>query len=297
MTKTDRGTAPGRARLAEYTTFRIGGDCPELHRCPDAESLLRCVHGLRERGVRGYRVVGQGSNLLVADAGVSHPVLRFYDEKVRFEREGDFVRVEGSTPLDAFAAVALEHGWGDLSFCSGIPGTVGGAIAGNAGAFGRQIGDLVRRVRLLGLEGETYRADGERLHFEYRDSRLRRSGEIVLEAELYLPEQDPEEPRRERERILQYRRERHPDWRTTACAGSVFRNIEPGSAVRRRQSAGWFLEQAGMKGAHSGRLEFRRVLFRSPRGRRPHADAPDGEGGTRPVRHRTAARNQAHGSV
>ena len=165
------------------------------------------------------------------------------------------MRVVGNALIDDLVSATITRGLGDISFCSGIPGTVGGAIAGNAGAFGHQIGDVIESVRLMELDGTQRTVPGDELGFEYRSSVLKSSGAVVLEALLKLAPEDIQTMEKERERILELRRTKHPDWKTLPCAGSVFRNIEPTSAAERRQAAGWFLEEAGVKtfrvgGAH-----------------------------------------------
>jgi len=236
-----------RARMSDYTTFRLGGECPVLVDCPTADALTKLVRMLAEKGLP-FMIIGQGSNLLVADEGIDWVVLRFCSKKpdIRFRRNQ--VEVSGNTLLDDLARMTGECGLGDISFCSGIPGTIGGAIAGNAGAFGRQISDVLETVRLLDPRSAVVReiAAGE-LDFSYRSSRLKQSGEIVLSAVLHLKPVASQDMKKERERILQLRREKHPDWRKIPCAGSVFRNIEPTSKAKRRQAAGWFLEKAGAK--------------------------------------------------
>ncbi|MEN7972750.1 MAG: UDP-N-acetylmuramate dehydrogenase [Verrucomicrobiota bacterium] len=243
------------ARLSDYTTFKLGGACPALIECPDAQSLAETARQLHDRSVE-FLVVGQGSNLLVADEGIDSVVLRYCSEDapdVRFD--GDRVHVSGNTLVDDLVRLTLERGVGDLSFCSGIPGTVGGAIVGNAGAFGRQIGDMVEFVQLLDGSGRQRKVATDELGFEYRSSILKQSGGVVLSAILRMQSEDIETMQKERDRIMELRRTKHPDWRAMPCAGSVFRNIEPTSAAGRRQAAGWFLEEAGAKdfrvgGAH-----------------------------------------------
>ncbi len=251
---TQVSVVPG-ARLSDYTTFQLGGSCPMLIECPDGDALVQTAALLADEGI-DFMVMGQGSNLLVSDSGVDFVVLRYCAEDqpdLRFE--GDSVRVSGNTLLDDLARLTLERGVGDLSYCSGIPGTVGGAIAGNAGAFGRQIGDGVESVQLLDASGTRHEVPGAELGFEYRSSILKQTGGVVLSALLRLQSGDIPTMTAERERILELRRSKHPDWRVMPCAGSVFRNIEPTSAADRRQAAGWFLEEAGAKdfcvgGAH-----------------------------------------------
>jgi len=243
------------AQLCNYTTFQLGGSCPALIDCPDAETLAEAVSLLYAASVK-FLVIGQGSNLLVSDAGMDRVVLRYCAEdtpNVRFE--GCRVRVSGNTLLDDLAQLAMGHGVGDISYCSGIPGTVGGAIAGNAGAFGKQIGDVVESVELLDATGLQREVAGDELGFEYRSSILKQTGDVVLSAVLKLKPEDIKTMEVERERIMELRRSKHPDWRSMPCAGSVFRNIEPTSAAERRQAAGWFLEEAGARdfqvgGAH-----------------------------------------------
>jgi UDP-N-acetylmuramate dehydrogenase len=240
------------AKLRDYTTFKLGGACPALIACPDAESLAETVALLHAESV-GFLVIGQGSNLLVADAGINSVVLRYCAEGAPdVEFDGFRVRVSGNTLLDDLARLAIERGVGDLSYCSGIPGSVGGAIAGNAGAFGRQIGDVVESVQLLDADGRRREVPGSELGFEYRLSSLKQTGGVVLGAVLKLKPENVQTMEKERERIMELRRTKHPDWRTMPCAGSVFRNVEPTSAAERRQAAGWFLEEAGVKNFRVG---------------------------------------------
>lgn len=243
------------APMRNYTTFKLGGRCPALIDCPNADTLVKTASLLTEAGVE-FMVIGQGSNLLVSDEGITSVILRYCaEDQPSVSFDGSRITVAGNTLLDDLARLTIERGLGDVSFCSGIPGTVGGAIAGNAGAFGQQIGDVVESVRLMEHDGSTRQASAEELEFEYRSSALKHSGAVVLDAVLKLKPSDREIMQQERERILELRRSKHPDWKTTPCAGSVFRNIEPTSAAERRQAAGWFLEQAGAKdfrvgGAH-----------------------------------------------
>ncbi len=243
------------AALRNYTTFQLGGPCPALLDCPDADALVASAILLKKGGVN-FIVIGQGSNLLVSDAGIDAVVLRYCSEtNPSIDFDGCRVRVSGNTLLDDLARLTIERGVGDLSYCSGIPGTVGGAIAGNAGAFGQQIGDRLGSVRLMELDGRVHEVSAEELQFKYRSSILKETGAVVLDAVLNLKPVDCETMKKEQGRIMALRRSKHPDWKTMPCAGSVFRNVEPTSAADRRQAAGWFLEAAGAKdfrvgGAH-----------------------------------------------
>ena len=237
--------------LSECTTFRLGGPCPLFIDAPSADQLPALIQLLNKKR-RPFLVTGQGSNLVISDDGLDCAVIRFCSETPKIEATGNRVTVSGDTLLDDLALFTIEKEVGDLSFCSGIPGTVGGGIAGNAGAFGRQMGDHLVSAEILGLEGSVRTATPDELSFSYRHSSLKETGEIVLSATFDLPKAEISLLRIERDRTLQFRKDSHPDWHETPCAGSVFRNVEPTSAVERRKSAGYFLEEAGAKAMQVG---------------------------------------------
>ncbi len=237
--------------LSDCTTFRLGGPCPLFIDGPAANQLPKLIQTLNENEMP-FLVIGQGSNLVISDDGLDCAVIRFCSETLKIEADENCVTVSGDTLLDDLVCFTIEEEIGDLSFCSGIPGTVGGGIAGNAGAFGRQIGDHLVSAEILGLDGAVRTVTPGELDFSYRHSNLKETGEIVLSATFELPKAGKKEMQAERERIMQFRKDSHPDWHTTPCAGSVFRNIEPTSAVERRKSAGYFLEEAGAKAMQVG---------------------------------------------
>ncbi len=230
--------------LREYTTFRLGGPCPLLIEGATAGQLPDIIKLLNKAG-QPFLVIGQGANLIISDKGIRQAVIRFCFDKPVIKSKGSRVTVSGDTLLDDLAVFTIENETGDLSYCSGIPGTVGGGIAGNAGAFGRQMGDHLVSVELLGLDGKVRTVLHNELEFAYRHSKLKGTGEIVLEATFELPVAKKEVMRIERDRIMQFRKDHHPDWHKEPCAGSIFRNIEPTSAVERRKAAGFFLQEAG----------------------------------------------------
>jgi UDP-N-acetylmuramate dehydrogenase len=232
--------------LSPYTTFRIGGHCRRIVECRKPDELVRVMDRIIAAN-DPYLLIGGGSNLLVSDSGIDAVVVRYLSESPEMFRDGHEVVVSGSTLLDDLVALSVEQGLDGLVACSGIPGTVGGAIAGNAGAFGEQIADRLVSVALLDCGGRRRDADPADLGFAYRRSNLQVSGEIVVEARLRLEPAERERLALRRREILALRASRHPDWRTTPTAGSFFKNIEPTSKAERRQAAGWFLEQAGAK--------------------------------------------------
>ena len=232
------------ALLRDYTTFRLGGPCPILIEAATAGQLPAVIQMLNKAG-QPFLVIGQGANLIISDKGIDRVVIRFCSEKPDIKASGTRVTVSGDTLLDDLAVYTIETETGDLSYCSGIPGTVGGGITGNAGAFGRQMGDHLISMELLGPDGKVRTALHSELEFSYRHSKLKETGEIILSATFELPKTAKSVMQAERDRIMQFRKDHHPDWHQTPCAGSVFRNIEPTSAVERRKAAGFFLQESG----------------------------------------------------
>ena len=244
----------GNKPLSECTTFQLGGPCPLFIDSPTADQLPKLIQKLNEKKTP-FLVIGQGSNLVISDDCLDCAVIRFCSKTPKIEANGNRVTVSGDTLLDDLAVFTIENEIGDLTFCSGIPGTVGGGIAGNAGAFGRQMGDHLISAEILELNGNVRTVGPAELNFSYRHSNLKETGEIVLSATFKLPKVGKPELLAERERIVTFRKDSHPDWHTTPCAGSIFRNIEQTSDAERRQAAGYFLEEAGAKtmqvgGAH-----------------------------------------------
>lgn len=232
--------------LCDYTSFQLGGPCALLIDAPSADELPALVRILNEKEMP-FLIIGQGSNLVISDAGLDYAVIRFCSDTPTIQVDGSLVTVSGDTLMDDFSRHTVEDVIGDLSCCTGIPGTVGGGIAGNAGAFGRQIGDHLVSAEILDLDGGIRTVSRNKLHFAYRHSILKETGEIVISATFELPQEAPNIMQTERERILRFRKDHHPDWHTIPCAGSVFRNVEATSAAERRQAAGWFLEESGAR--------------------------------------------------
>ncbi|HRT04347.1 MAG TPA: UDP-N-acetylmuramate dehydrogenase [Kiritimatiellia bacterium] len=239
-------------RLSHFTTFRLGGPCRELATVADAAAAADVLRAWNAAG-RPWRVMGGGSNLLVADAGIPECVLRYSADKpdCRLAADGT-IETSAATPLDALAEFAAETGRGGVGFASGIPGTVGGGLCGNAGAFGRQLGDVLDRVEILTRAGELRQLPRSALEFAYRASSLPQMGAVVVRAWFRTEADDRAELRAEREKILALRREKHPDWRTEPTAGSFFKNLPPAGPGEPRRAAGKYLEQAGAKDLRAG---------------------------------------------
>lgn len=243
--------AVGGPRLASFTTFKLGGPCRGLVTCANRRELVQALRDLNEVG-EAFTLIGGGSNLLVSDRGLDQVVVRYCSEKPLLAREGNNLVVQGSTSLDDLVQFAVQEGLEGLVACSGIPGTVGGAIAGNAGAFGEQIGDHLVSATLVDRAGNEWDVIRDDLAFDYRSSKLQRTEAFLTTARFRLKPGQRERLRAQRQELLQLRASKHPDWKRTPTAGSFFKNIEPTSKAERRQAAGWFLEQAGAKALRVG---------------------------------------------
>lgn len=237
--------------LTDFTTFRLGGPCRELVTVGEAAAAAEIIRGWNAAGIP-WRTMGGGSNLLVADAGIPEAVLRISSAVPDCRREGDAICVSAGTALDALARFAAEEGVAGLGFASGIPGTVGGGICGNAGAFGAALGDVLGRVEILTLAGEKKTVGKAEIDFGYRRSSLQNTGAVVVRAWFRAAAGDRSRLAAERAEILAIRREKHPDWRVLPTAGSFFKNLPPATAGGPRRAAGQLLEQAGAKQMRAG---------------------------------------------
>jgi UDP-N-acetylmuramate dehydrogenase len=240
------------APLSDFTTFQLGGKCRALLQCSSEEALLGVMREIQKRRER-HVVLGGGSNAIFLDKGIEATIVRYYDENTEIKQYGNYLVVPASCPLDKLALFAAENGLSGLEFANGIPGTLGGAIAGNAGAFGRSISDVINSVRIFTQQCTVREVTTDQMKFGYRKSRLRSKREVALSAFLALQEGNRDELLAERERILKLRREKHPDWHQTPCAGSIFKNIEdPNSTDEKKVAAGYLLDQVGAKDMKEG---------------------------------------------
>ena len=239
------------ALLSAYTTFQLGGACRCLVECATPDELIQTVQKLKKENT-SFLLIGGGSNLVVSDHGLDTTVIRFLSSTPLIERKGNEITVWASTILDDLAIFCVDEALEGLNFTTGIPGTVGGAVTGNAGAWGKQIGDVLKSAIILDRQGKTKTVGPDYFAFSYRHSRLKETDEIIVSVTFAGTPGDPIALSKERAEILKKRAEKHPDVSTHPCAGSFFRNIEPTSKAERRQAAGWFLEQAGGKNLKVG---------------------------------------------
>lgn len=228
--------------LGRHTYLRIGGPARYFATPPDVATLERLIAWAREWRL-ALRVLGGGSNLLVADEGIDALVVSLRSACGGLRFEGTHAIVGAAVMLPALARAAAEHGLGGLEFAVGIPGSLGGALQSNAGiGDGRSVGPLVEAVEVLGARGrQTLGRDA--LRFDYRRSSLRGSGVMVTAATLALAPRPRAEIEAEMRRLLEARAATQPT--AEPNAGSIFRN-PPGDF------AGRLIDTAGCKGLAVG---------------------------------------------
>ncbi len=235
-----RGELPGLQEavpLASLCTYGVGGPAEYLFRATTTSALVHAITTARALGLP-LTVLGRGTNILVSDEGIRGLTVLARNEA--FTLEGDVLSVEAGAELLHLVAALAERGLGGLEFAGNIPGSVGGAIVGNAGAYGRAVGDALLTAHLL--EGSSERiAERDELDFGYRSSALKRSPElVVLSARFLLTPGDREALQRELARDAELRRGKHP--RDCGSCGSFFKNPS------RELPAARLIEEAGLKG-------------------------------------------------
>jgi UDP-N-acetylenolpyruvoylglucosamine reductase len=230
-------------KLRDYTTIGIGGAVDRVV-FPRSPAEVREILAAERRAARAVYTVGAGSNLLVADAGVTGTVLctKKHLSKVVF-LGGHSVIAEGGVMLPRLAVLCALSGLSGLEALSGIPGTVGGALTMNAGAYGRHIGELTDWVEIADAEGEIHRVEARDIRFGYREAVFPARG-IAVRAGFRFSEGSRESVF-ERMREWNEKRRAEQPWGEKTF-GSAFRN-PPGP-----ESAGALLERAGMKGVLEG---------------------------------------------
>lgn len=238
--------------LASLGSFQLGGSAAAVVTARSPEDMGHIQTVLKDLGVSAL-LIGEGTNILFSDSGWSGLLIRCAGIGLEPEELSDHhVRVPAAMNLEHLVDWAISKRLSGLEPFVGIPGSVGGAVVGNAGAWGVQMADRLHSVSGWTPQGEPFTFTTEECGFDYRDSLLKREGYWVSELVLELVPGDAEKLLSEKSRILAERSARHPEWRSTPCIGSFFKNLAPTSSAGRRQAAGWFLEQAGAKECRVG---------------------------------------------
>jgi UDP-N-acetylmuramate dehydrogenase len=249
--------------LSRYTRFAIGGPAGIFAETCSAEAFMAAIRAARATGIDTI-VIGGGTNLIVSDAGYRGLVLRFRDDRV--SAHSSRVTVGAGAVLQDLVDFANARGLKGLETLAGIPGWVGAAVYGNAGAYGHAINERIARVHFF--DGDTVRTfDNAQCEFRYRESIFKQRKQwIIFSTELTLDPADAAELQRISAEILAVRNAKFPP--TMKCAGSIFKNFllkdlpsdvaarVPSSVIREGKiPAAWFLEQVGAKGMRHGGIQ------------------------------------------
>lgn len=228
--------------MAGHTTFRIGGPADCFLQIENEEQL-KGVQRYLNLVEMPYFVLGNGSNLLVSDSGYRGVILQIGTKMSGIIVEGERIVAKAGALLGRVAQVAMEHSLTGLEFASGIPGTVGGGVMMNAGAYDGDMSQVVTLVRVISRDGETLELDRATMEFGYRTSTIRNNSFIVTEVVFELQRGDRENIKAKMEALMARRREKQP--LEYPSAGSTFKRPEG-------YFAGKLIAEAGMRGFQSG---------------------------------------------
>jgi UDP-N-acetylmuramate dehydrogenase len=239
------------APLAELTTFRVGGPADWLFDARNSDEIVAALKLARRASVP-VTLLGGGSNVLVSDSGVRGLVIRPRAGTVH-QIDSTHVRADAAVTINGLVRWTIMHGSAGLEAWAGTPGTVGGAIFGNAHFAGRLIGDLVTEVRLAGTDGSVGDVTASEMAFGYDRSRLQDTGEVLLSATFRVSPGDPAALRAVARESLAYRKRTQP--LETPSAGCIFQNPAPGRDTVPEGipwSAGALVDRAELKGMTIG---------------------------------------------
>ena len=229
------------APMRRYTSMKVGGPADVLIFPGDVEELRKVVLHAKRKKIPLF-ILGNGTNLVVGDRGIRGWVVSLTRGLERIDLEGDVVEAEAGVPLQRLLQFSARKGLAGLETFAGIPGTVGGGLAMNAGAWGIEMKDVVRSISFLNEKGEAVERSRSRLKFSYRKLDFPASW-IILKGRFQLRRAPKEEILERMKSYSEKRRQKHPlDY---PSAGSIFKNPKEGPA-------GKWIEEAGLKGTRRG---------------------------------------------
>ena len=226
------------AALAPYTSMKIGGACDLLVKTADEKQLLTVLRLCRSENIPHF-ILGRGSNLLVSSAGWRGAVILLSGEKPEVEARGNSLTAWAGVPLYALCSAALEHSLTGLEFAYGIPGSLGGALYMNAGAYGGEMKDVVTSCRYVGGDGEIHEMSAAEMQLTYRHSVFSGSSMVITSVTMELVPGDKAEIKSRMEELMQRRRDKQP-LNFPSC-GSTFKRPEGYFAAA-------LIEECGLKG-------------------------------------------------
>jgi UDP-N-acetylmuramate dehydrogenase len=231
-----------QVELSRYTTYQVGGKAEYFIEVSGLDELREALRFSREKGM-SFFLLGGGSNVLISDRGLKGLVIRNLCDAVTFEN--DMATAEAGISLASLIKAALRRSLGGLEFLAGIPGSLGGALYGNAGAYGKAIGDTLKGATIITPDGKEIEVEREYFSFSYRNSALKKTGDVILAATLELEPGLPGESENEMARIIEERKKKHPCG--AGSCGCFFKNVASRGGESPRLGAGKLLEDSGAK--------------------------------------------------
>ena len=245
--------------MSKHTSFKVGGAAHYYVKAETIQDLQNALEMAREKGLP-YFILGNGTNLLVSDKGFDGVVITLAGEFSAIEDLGNGAfKVGAATPLGRFARSVLKQGFAGIHKLAGIPGTLGGAIYMNAGAYGQEIGTCCTKVTALDSDGNIHEFSNDDCAFGYRQSIFQKNKAIILSATFQLPVASAEGKtvaylEAELAECMAKRKASQP--LNMPNAGSTFKRLEHGTVDMPQQIApGYYIEQAGLKGYRIGGAE------------------------------------------
>lgn len=232
--------------LSKHTSFHIGGKTKYFVKVYSHRALKKVISTIKKQRIE-YYVIGGGTNVLVSDEGFPGAIIKLYGIFRTMKRTGDIAHCGSGLLVEHFLQEAKALGYGGAEFLAGIPGTIGGAIKGNAGAFGKSMADIVVGITVLTDQCVVSRFSNKEIEFGYRQTEIR-DGVLILSAELKLIHRKQRDIASDIRNNLAYRRQRQP---TGYSAGSYFKNIKP-------YATGKLIEDCGLRGLSVGDAEISR---------------------------------------
>ena len=230
-------------QMKKHTNFKIGGNADVFVIAKNIEEIKYVIKFSKENNIP-LTILGNGSNVLVSDKGIRGIVLQIGLKEIKVEKQEDaLVEADAGVMLGALAQVLLKQSISGFEFAAGIPGSIGGAIRMNAGAYGGEMRDIVRNVTVLNEKGEISVLTNEECEFSYRHSRFTDSKEIVIKVTLELPLGDEAEIKAKMDEYDQSRREKQP--LNLPSAGSTFKRGSDFITAK-------LIDECGLKGYTSG---------------------------------------------
>lgn len=228
--------------MNRHTTFRIGGPA-EVFLVPESVEQIRGALKLCREEQLPYFILGNGSNLLVSDSGYRGVIIQMDRNMGKIELEGTEIRACAGALLSSIAAAARKASLTGFEFAGGIPGTLGGAVVMNAGAYGGEMKDVLKEVTVMTAEGDIRTLPAQQLELGYRTSIIRKAGYLVLEAVIALEEGDPQVIQAKMKELADKRTEKQP--LEYPSAGSTFKRPEG-------HFAGKLIMDSGLRGYRMG---------------------------------------------